>query len=176
MTAAAWLSLGSNVEPERHLDEALRQLRQRFGPLRISPMYRSAAVGFDGPAFLNLAVGLDCDLGPIELDAWLHALEDRLGRRRNVPRYSSRTLDIDLLLYDDQVLCGPGHLRLPRADLVEQSFVLKPMTDLAPELIHPVLKRSLAELWHSFPGERALEPVDAPFLAAHRLHGGDRPE
>ncbi len=176
MTASAWLSLGSNLEPEQHLAEALGQLRQRFGSLRISPVYRCAAVGFDGPAFLNLAVGLDSDLEAIELDAWLHALENRLGRRRDVPRYSSRTIDIDLLLFDDQVLRGPGHLRLPRADLVEQAFVLKPMADLAPELIHPVLKRSLAELWRSFTGERALEAVDSPFLADYRPRGGDRPE
>lgn len=145
--ARAWLSLGSNIEPEHHLALALDALRERFGALTVSPTYRTAAVGFDGPDFLNLAVGLDTDVGPVALDSWLHALEDRLGRRRDVPRFSSRTCDIDLLLYDDMVLKGPGNLELPRPELATQPFVLQPMADIAPDLVHPTLRRTLAELW-----------------------------
>ena len=79
----AWLSLGSNLEPERHLGAALVELRARFDAILVSPVYRFAAVGFDGPDFLNLAVGLDTDLDPFALNHWLHALEDRHGRRRD---------------------------------------------------------------------------------------------
>lgn len=159
--ARAWLSLGSNIEPEHHLAAALTELQARFGKLIVSPTYRTSAVGFDGPDFLNLAVGLETDLGPEALDTWLHALEDRQGRRRDVPRFSSRTLDADLLLYDDVVLRGPGHLELPRPELATQAFVLKPMADIAPDLVHPTLKRSLAELWRDFCGPRELENVTA---------------
>lgn len=160
--ARAWLSLGSNQAPERHLPAALAELARAFGPLQVSPAYRSAAVGFEGPVFINLAVGLDTSLDPIALDAWLHALEDRHGRRRDVPRFSSRTLDVDLVLYDDVVMRGPGNLALPRADLVEHAFVLRPMADLAPDLVHPLLGLTLAELWRGFAGPRELEPVALP--------------
>lgn len=149
--ARAYLSLGSNLEPERHLAAALAALRARYGELLVSPTYRTPAVGFEGPDFLNLAVGLDTDEAPEALDAWLHALEDAQGRRRDVPRFSSRTLDVDLVLYDQRVLRGPGNLELPRPDLARHAFVLKPMVDLAPDLVHPVLGRTLAQLWAEFP-------------------------
>jgi 2-amino-4-hydroxy-6-hydroxymethyldihydropteridine diphosphokinase len=142
----AWLSLGSNLEPERHLRAALRELRAHFGTLIVSPTYRFPAVGFEGPDFLNLAVGLDTDLDPPALDDWLHALEDRHGRRRDVPRFSSRTLDVDIVLFGECVMDGPGHLEIPRKELVE-AFVLKPLTDIAPHVREPRSGRTLAELW-----------------------------
>lgn len=142
----AWLSLGSNLEPERHLRAALAELRARFGELRVSPAYRFAAVGFEGPDFVNLAVGLDSDLDPYALNDWLHALEDRHGRRRDVPRYSSRTLDVDIVLFDDLVLSGPGHLEIPRRELAE-AFVLQPLADIAPDLREPGSGKTLRELW-----------------------------
>lgn len=157
--ARAWLSLGSNIEPEQHLAQALDALRERFGALVVSPTYRTAAVGFEGPDFLNLAVGLETELDPVALDAWLHALEDRLGRRRDVPRFSSRTLDIDLLLYDDVVLKGPGNLELPRPELVTQAFVLQPMADIAADVPHPTLGRTIRELWEAYGGDRRLRQV-----------------
>jgi 2-amino-4-hydroxy-6-hydroxymethyldihydropteridine diphosphokinase len=150
----ALLSLGSNLEPERHLAAAVAELRARFGAVALSPVYRTPAVGFEGPDFLNLAAIIESDLEPGALDAWLHALEDRHGRRRDVPRFASRTLDVDLVLYDDRVLRGPGNLELPRGELAKHAFVLKPCVDLAPEWTHPTLGRTLAELWVAFPAER----------------------
>lgn len=152
--ASAFLSLGSNLEPERHLAAAVAELRARFGAVRLSPVYRTPAVGFEGPDFLNLAAIVETDLEPEALDAWLHALEDRHGRRRDVPRFSSRTLDVDLVLYDDLVLRGPGNLEVPRGELAKHAFVLKPCVDLAPDLAHPTLGRTLAELWAGFPEDR----------------------
>ena len=159
--ARVYLSLGSNVEPVRYLRAALDALRERFGALDISPAYRSAAVGFDGADFVNLAVGLDTDLSPEALNDWLHALEDRNGRRRDVPRYADRTLDVDIVLYDDLVTQGPGHLDIPRKEL-KHAFVLKPITDIAPQLRHPVSGRTMAQLWAAFPVESeplAVEPL-----------------
>lgn len=156
----AWLSLGSNIEPERHLRAAAAALRARFGEVHFSPVYRTPAVGFDGPDFLNCAAEIDSDLGPVELDAWLHALEDAHGRRRDGPRFSSRTLDIDLLLHGMAVLEGPGHLKLPRPELDSQAFVLRPMADLAPHLVHPTRRQSMAALLAGCPGADALEATD----------------
>ena len=149
----AYLSLGSNLDPERNIASALEALRARFGTLIVSPTYRTAAVGFEGPDFLNLAVGLDTDLAPQALDDWLHALEDRHGRDRSGARFSSRTLDVDLLLYDDLVLRGERNLELPRPELARDAFVLQPMADIAPDVVHPTLGRSLGALWRAFGDE-----------------------
>lgn len=156
----AWLSLGSNLEPERHLRAALAELRARFGALRVSPVYRFPAVGFEGPEFLNLAVGLDSDLDPFALNDWLHALEDRHGRRRDVPRYSSRTLDVDIVLFDELILHGPGNLEIPRKELAH-AFVLKPLADIAPDVREPRSGRTVAALWAaSADASAAIERVD----------------
>jgi 2-amino-4-hydroxy-6-hydroxymethyldihydropteridine diphosphokinase len=146
----AWLSLGSNIEPVKHLRAALMVLHQRFGSFDESPTYRFPAVGFDGADFLNLAVGIDTDLEAAALNDWLHALEDRLGRRRDVPRFSSRTLDIDIVLYGDQVLKGANNLEIPRPEL-KHAFVLKPLADVAPRAVHPVLGRTIHDLWREHP-------------------------
>ncbi|HSE13208.1 MAG TPA: 2-amino-4-hydroxy-6-hydroxymethyldihydropteridine diphosphokinase, partial [Rudaea sp.] len=108
MTTRVYLSLGSNIEPETNLRAAVAELRARFGEIVVSPTYRYPAVGFEGPDFLNLAVGIDTDLDANALNDWLHALENRHGRRRDVPRYSSRTLDVDIVLYGDRALKGAG--------------------------------------------------------------------
>ena len=149
----AWLSLGSNLEPEANLRAALRELRGHFGDIIVSPVYRFPAVGFDGPDFLNLAVGIDTDVGAGVLNEWLHALEDRHGRRRDVPRFSSRTLDIDIVLFGNQVVKEQGNLEIPRPEL-KYAFVLKPLADIAPDVKHPVLGKTIGELWREFPLEK----------------------
>jgi len=158
----AYLSLGSNVEPEYNLRLAMHALRERFGEVLASPVYRTAAVGFDGPDFLNSAAVLESDLGPHELNTWLHALEDQQGRDRSGPRFGNRPLDIDLVFYDDLVLEGPGNLQIPRDDL-RHAFVLKPLADIAPEFRDPLRAETLASLWAAHPDRaRAFEivPID----------------
>jgi 2-amino-4-hydroxy-6-hydroxymethyldihydropteridine diphosphokinase len=157
--ARVYLSLGSNVQPQRYLRAAIHELRQRFGGLTVSPAYRSKAVGFDGAEFVNLAAGLDTDLSPTDLNDWLHALEDRHGRRRDVPRYADRTLDVDIVFYDDLILDGPGHLQIPRNEL-QFAFVLRPIADIAPDFRHPLSGQSMAELWRKFPAESEPMSVD----------------
>ena len=103
--ARVYLSLGSNVDAERHLADALRALRERFGAIEVSPTYRSAAVGFEGAAFLNNAVAFDCDMTREDLRAWLRALEDASGRDRSLPRYADRTLDLDIALWCEGNRC-----------------------------------------------------------------------
>lgn len=147
---SAYLSLGSNLEPDRNLREAIAALRERFGPLQLSPTYRTPAEGFDGPDFLNNAVVLRTDLDVHALDAWLHALEDTHGRRRDQPRFSSRPLDIDIVFFDSLVLKGAGNLEIPRPE-IRHAFVLKPLADIAPHFVDPLSGRTLAELWVGHP-------------------------
>ena len=132
----AYLSLGSNQDPEQHLTRALAQLRARFGALIVSVTYCTPAEGFEGPDFLNSATIIDTDLDVVALDAWLHQLEDAHGRRRDLPRFSSRPLDIDIVFYDALVFNGPGNLQIPRPEL-RHAFVLKPLADIAPDFRDP---------------------------------------
>ena len=153
----AWLSLGSNLAPEDNLRAAAAALRERFGHVVFSPVYRTPAVGFDGPDFLNAAAGLDTDLDPQALNDWLHALEDAQGRDRRGPRFSSRTLDVDIVQFDELVLTGPGHLQLPRDEL-RHAFVLRPLADIAPDVRVPGTGRTLGELWAAHAGGPGLAP------------------
>lgn len=146
----ALLSLGSNLDPEAHLRAAIAALHARFDDVVVSAVYRFPAVGYAGPDFLNAAALVRTDLAAGTLNAWLHALEDAHGRDRSGPRYSDRTLDIDIVLYDDAVLDGPGHLRIPRDEL-RHAFVLRPAAEIAPDWRHPVEGQTLARLWDAHP-------------------------
>lgn len=146
----AWLSLGSNLEPVANLKSALAELRAEFGELAVSTAWQTDAIGFEGPAFVNLAVALDTDWAAERLDRWLHALEDAHGRRRDVPRFSSRTLDIDIVLFGDQVIDGPGHLKVPRDDL-KHAFVLGPLAEIAADVRPPGCAQTLGEMWREHP-------------------------
>ena len=147
--AIVYLGLGSNIDPEENLRLGVSELRRRFGDLNISSVYRSAAVGFDGDDFLNLVVDLRADDSPAEIHAQIDAIHEMAGRKRSDRRYSSRTLDIDLLLYDNLIVVEPP-LRLPRPDVLKFSFVLRPLSEIAPDLVHPETGRTLAEHWQEF--------------------------
>jgi len=156
------LSLGSNVQPEWHVSQAMHALRAYFPGARMSSAYRFAAVGFAGPAFVNAAAVVASELDVYALNAWLRALEARYGRERGSARYGNRTLDIDIVLFDDAVIDGNGGLHIPRAEL-RHAFVLKPLAEIAPELLHPQLGRSIGVLWAGHPQhEDAFEPVQLP--------------
>jgi len=154
-----YLSLGSNVAREFHICAALDALAERFGTLRISSVYESEAVGFAGEAFYNLVVGLETDLGLASLVAFLKQLEDANGRDRSQPKFSARTLDIDVLLYGDQVGEVAG-IRLPRAEITENAFVLRPLAEIAPDVLHPELKQTLGEMWRAYRSPQKLWPID----------------
>ena len=147
-----YLGLGSNIDAERNLRLAVAALRRRYGELTLSPVYRSAALGFDGPDFLNLVVGLTTDASPHEILDEIERIHALAGRSRGPDRYSSRPLDIDLLLYGDRV--EPAPLRLPRSDILEYGFVLRPLADIAADRVHPVTGRTIGEHWREFDGAR----------------------
>jgi len=149
-TSRAYLSLGSNVEPEDNLRSAVAALRERFGEVRVSPVYRTAAVGFEGPDFLNAIAVIDSDVHPFALNDLLHALEIAHGRDRRDASYSDRPLDVDIIYFGELVLDGPGDLQLPRPEL-HHAFVLKPLADVAPHFVDPIRGVSLARLWAAHP-------------------------
>ena len=155
-----YLGLGSNIDPENNLRLGVRELSQRFGDLAISRTYQSSAVGFEGPDFLNLAVGLETSATPRDIHDQIDAIHKLAGRQVGAARLLSRPLDIDLLLYGDLIVDAPP-VHLPRADILEYSFVLRPLAEIAPDLIHPEVGRSLQDLWEEFDATaHPLMPVD----------------
>lgn len=157
--STAYLGLGSNVNALANIRSCIQALQQDFRNVQLSPVYRCKAVGFDGDDFINLVARVETDLQPLELKRYLSELENRHGRSRGVPRFSDRTLDIDILLYDDIYLMTPC-LEIPRDEILTAAHVLKPLADLAPGLLHPAERVTIAELWSQFPGREVfLEPV-----------------
>jgi len=115
----------------------------------LSPAYQSKAVGFSGEDFLNLAARVETSMQPLELKEFLNRLEESHGRKRHLPKFSDRTLDIDILLYDDLHLHTPA-IVLPRPEILHYAHVLRPLSDLAPDLVHPVTGKTLAQHWQEF--------------------------
>lgn len=160
--ARVYVSVGTNIDRERHVRAALDALEAHYGAVQCSTIYETAAVGFDGDDFYNFVVGFDTGESPVEVAAQLRAIEDANGRVRTGPRFSSRTLDLDLLLYDDLVL-EEGRLQIPRDEITHQAFVLAPLAEIAGERRHPLLGASFAQLWAEFPKTGlTLRPVPLP--------------
>jgi len=144
----AWLGLGSNVNAETNIRAGINELKATFENVILSPAYASTAVGFEGDDFINLVARVETGMQPMELRLYLRDLEDRYGRKRDVPKFSDRSLDIDILFYDDLVLLSPV-LEIPRAEIMKFAHVLKPLADLEPDLVHPAKLRTMAEIWEA---------------------------
>ncbi len=145
----AYLGLGSNLDAEQNLRLAFRELRSRFSVQKISTLYRSKALGFEGADFLNVVASIETELRPHDLCTQLEFIHGLAGRRRRLEKFVSRTLDIDLLLYDQMVLDEPP-IRLPRKDVLQYSFVLKPLDEIAPDYRHPVTGKLISDHWREF--------------------------
>ena len=146
---AVYVAAGSNVAPERSLEQAVAQLAREFPGVRFSPWYRNRAVGFSGDDFINLVAGFDTVLPVHAVLAKLHAIETLCGRPRQAPRWAPRAMDLDVLLYGD-LLCDEPGLKLPRPDLLRRAYMLGPLAHLAPQVVHPSAQVSIAELWRNF--------------------------
>lgn len=145
MSHQVFLSLGSNIDRDHNIRAGLDALALRFGQIGLSPVYESEAVGFNGEPFLNLVVVLYTDVSVGELAQALRDIEADHGRVRGEKKFSSRTLDIDILTYADKAGEFDG-VTLPRDEIVKHAFVLKPLADLAPDARYPLTGESYAAL------------------------------
>ena len=157
---AVYLGVGSNIERERYIVAGLDALAGLFGELALSPVYDSAAIGFSGQPFLNLVVGVDTALSPGQLLSSLRHIEYEHGRPANASRFSPRQLDIDILTHG-QLIGNIEGVELPRAEILENAFVLRPLAELAPAEVHPVAGKSYQSLWQAYnQASQPLAPVD----------------
>ena len=155
--ATVYVGLGSNIEPEDNLHVGVRELRARFGELQLSAVYRSEAVGFEGDDFLNLVASFESDASPQEICEEIELIHNLVGRERSDGKWESRPLDIDLLLYNDLVM-DERPVRIPREDVLDYSFVLRPLAELAPDFLHPVTGKTMLEHWQEF--DAASQPLE----------------
>lgn len=155
------VSIGSNIDRERHIRSCLNILAATFDELVVSRVYESEPVGFeDGRNFFNLVAVFRCDWSVGELQAWCKRIEHDHGRRKESPKFSPRTLDIDLLTVDGLVGEHDG-VMLPRDEILYHAFVLLPLAELLPDTPHPEDGRTYAELWSEFEaGDQRLWPVE----------------
>jgi 2-amino-4-hydroxy-6-hydroxymethyldihydropteridine diphosphokinase len=148
-TVQVSLSLGSNIDRYRYINAGLAALESEFGTVTCSPVYESAAVGFNGSPFLNLVSIVETSKSLTEVIKSLKDIEDENGRDRTGPKFSARTLDIDVVTYGDCSGVMEG-IELPRAELFKNAFVLLPMIDLWPTQQVPGTTYTYQQLWQRF--------------------------
>ena len=140
-----YVSVGSNIDKAKNIEAGLNSLRETFGELSVSPIYETAAVGFEGDDFYNLVVGFESNLSAHAVFQILRDLEFKHGRSPNSQKFSPRHLDLDLLLYGDAII-EDEFLKLPRVDIEKYAFVLQPLADIAPDLIHPIHQKTYRKM------------------------------
>jgi 2-amino-4-hydroxy-6-hydroxymethyldihydropteridine diphosphokinase len=155
----AYVAAGSNVDAIPNLRKAMLALRAAFPGLVASRAYANTAVGFDGDDFVNLVVGFDTNASLADVLAVLHAIETQCGRPREAPKWAPRSMDLDVLLFGDLVGEFPG-AKLPRPDLLKRAYMLGPMAEIAPDVVHPTAGVTIRELWEKFDRQaHSLRPV-----------------
>jgi 2-amino-4-hydroxy-6-hydroxymethyldihydropteridine diphosphokinase len=147
--ARVYISIGSNIEPLHHIRTSLTHLQHQFGPLILSSVYESQAIGFKGDNFYNLVAGFDTSMTLYQVVDILRYIEQMNGRQRQSKRFSARTLDLDLLLYDDLILKA-DNLEIPRDEISQYAFVLLPLAEIAPTARHPLTGQRYTDMLKQF--------------------------
>lgn len=159
--ARIYISVGSNIDREHHIRAAVQELSAVFGVLQLSSVYESEAIGFQGDAFYNMVIAAETVLSVEAVIATFKQIEDRYGRVRDGIKYCGRNLDLDLLLYD-QLICQEP-VELPRAEILQNAFVLWPLAEIAAEQRHPVIGLSFLQLWQQYDRDQKLAPIPFQF-------------
>jgi 2-amino-4-hydroxy-6-hydroxymethyldihydropteridine diphosphokinase len=155
-----FVAAGSNVEPERNLETACAAIAHSWPDALFSRAYRNVAVGFEGPDFINLVTGFSTAQPLAAVIARLRAIETQCGRPRYAPKWASRTMDLDVLLYGDLVE-KTDEYTLPRPDLLKRPYMLGPLAEIAPEMPHPTANKTIGVLWKEFDGgSHEMTPVE----------------
>lgn len=157
-----YISLGSNKGDRlKNLQDAINLIFERIGKINIiSKVYISPAFGFEGSDFLNCCVILETDIAPDEIMLALLEIETSMGRVREANAgYESRTIDLDILFVDEDVL-ETKLLKVPHPELHKRKFVLKPLLEIAPKLTHPTLHKNVADLLETCEDTSVLEPIN----------------
>jgi 2-amino-4-hydroxy-6-hydroxymethyldihydropteridine diphosphokinase len=154
-----FVGVGSNIEREASVRAGVAELRRHYGELLLSSVYESEAVGFEGDPFYNLVAGFETEQSVEQVLATLAEIEANNGRRRGGQRFVSRTLDLDLLLFGDQIINTETY-HVPRDEILRYAFVLWPLAEVAPDMAHPETGESFARLWAAFDKSGpALRPI-----------------
>ncbi|MGK0420015.1 MAG: 2-amino-4-hydroxy-6-hydroxymethyldihydropteridine diphosphokinase, partial [Candidatus Pseudothioglobus sp.] len=148
------LNIGSNQDKRKNIRLALDSLEPHFTKITTSSLYESPSEGFIGGNFYNIGVNVETDKNINEVVNILHGIENSLGRDRNLPKFSSRIIDLDLVLYDDDI---DDKLNIPRRDILKYAFVLAPLAELNPNDIHPQERVSYLALWKGFQSSKEFE-------------------
>ena len=148
------LNIGSNQDRRNNIRLAIDQLQPVFNKITISSIFESPSEGFEGNNFYNVGVNVETNKSASEVIDFLHRIEDSLGRNRELPKFSSRIIDLDLVLYDDLI---DEKLNIPRKDILKYAFVLAPLFELNPEGIHPEIKVPYSSLWEDFQSNQDFE-------------------
>lgn len=146
--ADIFISLGSNINKAHYLRQGLKALQQHFTDIRHSSVFESEAVGFAGNNFYNSVVAATTNMPLQQVCELLKSIERENGRRADDKKFSPRTLDLDLLFYDDVVCEAPA--QLPRDEITKNAFVLQPLAEVAPDFYHPIAQQTIAELWANY--------------------------
>lgn len=155
--AKIYISVGSNFRRDHYIRQAIKALQQHFGQITVSSVYESEAVGCQGNAFYNLVVAADTMLPLAESAVLLKQIENQHDRQRNSAEFTSCSLDLDLLVYDDVVCQSP--VVLPRPEMIKNAHVLCPLAEIAADVVHPLTQKTYAALWQEYTESRALRPV-----------------
>jgi len=148
------LNIGSNQNRRINIRLALNKLESNFTDITVSSLFESPAEGFVGSNFYNVGVNAKTKNNIYEVVDILHDIENLLGRDRSLPKFSSRIIDLDLVLFNDAI---DEDLKVPRRDILKYAFVLAPVAELNPEDIHPQKGISFLNLWKEFQSNKDFE-------------------